>query len=163
MCGAQGGADTAQDMQRLGTLSGNLGGETLAQRVAFEQLHHQERPLMAIDAEVIDTNHMGMREARCGNRLPPNTPPRSSGLGVILANSFTATGRSSTSSTPCVNGPMPPRPSRRRGDSAHSAVVSRGGNVRRRSSSGQTRCPCQSIVHSSRTRREVHRRRVTGP
>ena len=94
--------------------------ETLAQRLAFEQFHDQERLPFVIDAEVVDPHHVSVGETGRGPRLRRNrasTRPGAPRPNAVLARSsritFTATFRSRTSSVASYTAPMPPRPRRR--------------------------------------------------
>ena len=69
--GAERRADSTQDVERFGRAERYAGGETLAQRVTLEQFHHQERPLIAIDAEIVDADDVRMGEAGGRTRFLP--------------------------------------------------------------------------------------------
>ena len=62
--------------------------EPLAQRLSLEQFHDEERPALAVHAEVVDAHHVRMREAGGRARLHPEPRVQVERSGHVLSDQF---------------------------------------------------------------------------
>ena len=86
--GGQGRAHAAKHHHGLVAAERRAGGEPLAQRVPFEPFHHQKRPPVRIHAEVVDSDHVGVREAGRGLCLLAKPGVEIQRPGHVVANQF---------------------------------------------------------------------------